>query len=229
MLAARYCCIFHANANKHKQHAISGIRVMQRGQMCGLEKREEGNLTPRPWEAINQTLLVYNSDWVISLINYVWVVHETSSLSNVDQAGTDFSDTGSHQPLLISSVLLNGDWNGWSKLNREKLKQNSLRTSREGRKLDPSWNNASRRRQDVIWLLSGNSTSPIFRALICKLICGWQRQAWVWERILDVIRCLAPSSFVDWSIIGNESAAFPLWGRQGRWQLEHMDWKWVSV
>lgn len=110
-----------------------------------------------------------------------------------------------------------------------KAQLNSLRTSREGRKLDPSWNDTSRRRQDVIWLLSGNSTSPIFRALICKLICGWQRQAWVWERILDVIRCLTPSSFVDWSLIGNEGAAFPLWGRQGRWQLEHMDWKWVPL
>jgi len=83
--------------------------------------------------------------------------------------------------------------------------------------------------QDVIWLLSGNSASPIFRALICKLICGWQRQAWVWERILDVIWCLTPSSFVDWSLIGNEGAAFPLWGRQGRWRLEHIDWKWVPL
>lgn len=97
------------------------------------------------------------------------------------------------------------------------------------RKLHPSWKNKSRRRQDVIWLLSGNSASPIFRALIWKLICGWQRRAWVGERILDVIRRLTPSSFVDWSLIGNESTAFPLWGRQGRWQLEHMDWKWVSV
>lgn len=106
---------------------------------------------------------------------------------------------------------------------------NSPCTSRGGRKLDPTWKYTSRRWQDVIWLLSGNSTSPIFRVLICKLICGWQLRAWVWERILDVIRCLIPSWFVDWSLIGKESAAFPLWGRQGRWQLEHMDREWVSV
>lgn len=112
---------------------------------------------------------------------------------------------------------------------RKKNQLNSLCTSREGRKLNPSWNDTSRRRQDVIWLLSGNSTSPIFRALICKLICGWQRQAWVRERILDVIRCLTPSWFVDWSLIGNEGAAFPLWGRHGRRQLEHMDWKLVPL
>lgn len=173
-------------------------------------------------EAINQTFLIYNSAWVISLINSVWVVYATSSLPNMDQAGTDFSEMSSHQPVLITSFLPNGDWNGWSKLHQEKLNK-TLRTSREGRKLDPSWNDTSRRRQDVIWLLSGNSTSPIFRALICKLICGWQRQAWVWEWILDVIWCLTPSSFADWSLIGNEGAAFPLWGRQGRWQLEHMD------
>lgn len=89
------------------------------------------------------------------------------------------------------------------KAQPRKTQLKSLRTSREGRKLDPSWNDTSRRRQDVIWLLSGNSTSPIFRAFICKLICGWQRQAWVWERILDVIQCLTPSSFADWSLIGN--------------------------
>lgn len=110
-----------------------------------------------------------------------------------------------------------------------KTPPNSVRTSMGSRKLHPSWKNKSRRRQDVIWLLSGNSASPIFRALIWKLICGWQRQAWVGERILDVIRRLTPSSFVDWSLIGNESTTFPLWGRQGRWQLEHMDWKRVSV
>lgn len=104
---------------------------------------------------------------------------------------------------------------------------NSPCTSRGGRKLDPTWKYTSRRWQDVIWLLSGSSTSPIFRVLICKLICGWQLQAWVWERILDVIRCLIPSWFVDWSLIGKESAAFPLWGRQGRWQLEHMDREWA--
>lgn len=123
---------------------------------------------------------------------------------------------------------MNVDWNGWSKLKQGKP-TNSPCTSRRGRKLDPTWKYTSRRGQDVIWLLSGNSTSPIFRVLICKLICGWQRQAWVWERILDVIRCLTPSWFVDWSLIGKESAAFPLWGRQGRWQLEHMDREWVSV
>lgn len=111
-------------------------------------------------------------------------------------------------------------------------RENSTRspcTSRGGRKLDPTWKYTSRCWQDVIWLLSGSSTSPIFRALICKLICGWQLRAWVWERILDVIRCLVPSWFVDWSLIGKESAAFPLWGRQGRWQLEHMDREWVFV
>lgn len=90
-----------------------------------------------------------------------------------------------------------------------KTEPNSVRTSREGRKMNPSWKNTSRHRQDVIGFLSGNSTSPIFRVLICKLICDWQRQAWVWERILDVIRCLTPSRFVDWSLIGNESAVFP--------------------
>lgn len=111
-------------------------------------------------------------------------------------------------------------------------RKNSTRspcTSRGGRKLAPTWKYTSRCWQDVIWLLSGSSTSPIFRALICKLICGWQLRAWVWERILDVIRCLIPSWFVDWSLIGKESTAFPLWGRQGRWQLEHMDREWVFV
>lgn len=56
---------------------------------------------------------------------------------------------------------------------------------------------------------------PIFRVLICKLICGWQRQAWVWKRILDVIWCLSTSSLGDWSLIGNEGTAFSLWGSQG--------------
>lgn len=211
MLAVRSCCIFHANPNKHKQHAISGIRVVQWGQLCGLEKRGRGILTRTLWEAINQTFVVYNSDQVMSLINYVWVVRETSSLSNMGQTGTDFSHVGSHQPALISSLLRFADWNGQWKLNlQQKLNQTlSAHQERAG-----SWIQVGTTHQDAGRMLFGcylaTRRLPIFRALICKLICGWQRQAWVWERILDVIRCLAPSSFVDWSLIGNESAALPL-------------------
>lgn len=64
---------------------------------------------------------------------------------------------------------------------------NSLGTSREGRK------QVGTRDQDAGRMLFG-----------CYLA----------TRL--VIRCLTPSSFVDWSLIGNEGAAFPLWGRQGR-------------
>jgi len=99
------------------------------------------------------------------------------------------------------------------KAHPRKTQPNPHYTSREGRKLDPSWNSTSRQWQDVIWL-SVNSYSLVFRALICKLICGWQRQTRVWKRILDVIRCLTTSSFVDWGLIGNEWAAFPLWCKQ---------------
>lgn len=77
----------------------------------------------------------------------------------------------------------------------------------------------------VIWQLSFSH----LQSLNLEANLWLAKTAWVGERILDVIRRLTPSSFVDWSLIGNESTAFPLWGRQGRWQLEHMDWKWVSV
>lgn len=147
----------------------------------------------------------------------------------MDQAERDFSDMRSHQPVLITSLLSKWRLKWMVESQPGKTQLNSVCTSKEGRKQDPSWNATSRRRQDVIWLLSGNSTSLIFRALICKLICGWQRQTWVWERILDVIWCLTPSSFVDLSLIGNEGATLPLWGRQGRWRLEHTDWKRVHV
>lgn len=40
-----------------------------------------------------------------------------------------------------------------------------LRTSRDGRKLDPSWTDASRRRQDVASLLSGKRDFSRLRSL----------------------------------------------------------------
>lgn len=134
----------------------------------------------------------------------------------MEQAGTDFSEMSlDNRALFRREIKMDGRSSAMKNLTK-------LHTSRGGRKLDPSWSDTSRRRQDVIRLLSGNSTSPIFRALICELICGWQRQAWACERILDIIRCLTPSSFVDLSLIGNEGAAFPLWGTQS-W-----GWTWTE-
>lgn len=204
-------CIFPLtctlNAKKHGKKHIAGKQATQPGQLCGLkrEKREE---------AINQTFLNHNSAWVLSLINSVWVP-ATSSLLNMGQTGIDFTENE------FSSARLNNYLSSQLKLKwmveaqTGKTQLDCLHTQRERRKLDPSWNDASRKRQDVIQLLSGNSNSPIFRVLICKLICGWQRQAWLWKRILDVIWCLSTSSLVDWSLIGNEGTAFSLWGSQG--------------
>lgn len=166
-------------------------------------------------EAINQTFRHHNSAWVISLIKSVWVFPATSSLLNMGQTGIDFTEnefsSARHINYLSSQLKLK--WMVEAQTGKTQL--DCLHTQRERRKLDPSWNDASRKRQDVIQLLSGNSNSPIFRVLICKLICGWQRQAWVWKRILDVIWCLSTSSLGDWSLIGNEGTAFSLWGSQG--------------
>lgn len=131
------------------------------------------------------------------------------------QTGIDFTEnefsSARHINYLSSQLKLKG----MVEAQTGKTQLDCLHTQRERRKLDPSWNDASRKRQDVIQLLSGNLNSPIFRVLICKLICGWQRQAWVWKRILDVIWCLSTSSLGDWSLIGNEGTAFSLWGSQG--------------
>lgn len=146
-------------------------------------------------------------------------------MAQAKQASVSLAFISLSQYVALSWMLIETDGQSSNRKNSTR----SPCTSRGGRKLGPTWKYTSRCWQDVIWLLSGSSTSPIFRALICKLICGWQLRAWVWERILDVIRCLIPSWFVDWSLIGKESAAFPLWGKQGRWQLEHMDREWVFV
>lgn len=187
---------------------IAGKQAMQPGQLCGLEREKRE-------AAINQTFRHHNSAWVISLIKSVWVFPATSSLLNMGQTGIDFTEnefsSARHINYLSSQLKLK--WMVEAQTGKTQL--DCLHTQRERRKLDPSWNDASRKRQDVIQLLSGNSNSPIFRVLICKLICGWQRQAWVWKRILDVIWCLSTSSLGDWSLIGNEGTAFSLWGSQG--------------
>lgn len=64
--------------------------------------------------------LIYNSAFrVNSLINNVWVVYATSSLSNMDQAGADFYEMVTHQPVLIAISWVETEMDGRSRLNRK--------------------------------------------------------------------------------------------------------------
>lgn len=148
MLAVHSCWIFHASVNRQKQPAISGIQVKRTGQLCELLQRERKK-SVRHQDAINPTFFIYfNLDWLFfSLINYVWVVQGT--LSNVDQAGTDFSNKSSHQQVLISSAQMNVDWNRWS------TRKNSTKLSVHQEKAG-SWIQVGRTLQDIGRMLLGS-------------------------------------------------------------------------
>lgn len=167
-------CIFPLtctlNAQKHgKKHRWQTSHAARPIVWARKRKKRE--------EAINQTFRHHNSARVISLIKSVWVFPATSSLLNMGQTGIDFTgnefSSARHINYLSSQLKLK--WMVEAQTGKTQL--DCLHTQRERRKLDPSWIDASRKRQDAIRLLSGISNSPIFRVLICKLICGWQRQA----------------------------------------------------
>lgn len=185
------------------------------GQLCGLDKRERRRKSDSKKQLIKPSSSIIQSELFhylcLGCLCNIFIVKHGSNQKRLQWE--EFSSTCVNNRLSSKWKL---KWMVESQPDKAQL--NSLHTSRGGRKWNPSWNGTSRHRQDVIRLLSGNSNSPIFTALICKLIYGWQRQAWVWKRILDVIRCLATSSFTNWSLIGNEDDAYPLWGRRGgRW------------
>lgn len=157
----RSCCITQdtrARRRKERNARILACESCREANRVGWKrdwKRKSGSE-----KQLIKPCLIYNSAFgVNSLINNVWVVYATSSLSNTDQAGTDFYKTGTHQAALIASSWVEIEMDG--RRSTKKL----LRTSRDGRKLDPSWTDTSRRRQDVASLLSGKRDFSRLRSL----------------------------------------------------------------
>lgn len=94
--------------------------------------------------------LIYNSAFgVNSLINNVWVVHATSSLSNTNQAGTDFYKTGTHQPALIASSWVEIEMDG--RRSTKKTSPHIKRRQEAGSKLDRHIKTAAGCCFAVIW------------------------------------------------------------------------------